>query len=344
MLLVVTAEGDDLPDGPVHVGVEVDADVVAATVVRQGDPAAHRVLRADETLRGRGRELVEARLAVEPRPLVPVQQHRRQGEERFAADEARGPPGVVVVVLDLAVGQPEDRAHVGRQRLPEVGLRRVELGVGGGRVQQRVPGHQAHDPSKAARVLTSTAPAVCSSVMQRTYRPRESLLCMQPRLDVAQDGGDGGPVHAQRRGGATDRAYARLRADVLDGELPPGAVLAELEQSARLGVSRTPVREAFAKLVHDGLARPVGGRGLVVAPLELGDLDQLYDVREALEVKAARLAARAPGGRGSRSSPTASGTPRPSSRRASSTATTRSRPSSTPRWTRPSPTPGWSAR
>ncbi|MEZ0163260.1 GntR family transcriptional regulator [Kineococcus sp. LSe6-4] len=102
-------------------------------------------------------------------------------------------------------------------------------------------------------------------------------------------------MHAQRRGGARERAYAQLRADVLDGELPPGAVLAELEQSARLGVSRTPVREAFAQLVHDGLARPVGGRGLVVAPLDPADLDQLYDVREALEVKAARLAARAPG-------------------------------------------------
>ncbi|WP_432510095.1 GntR family transcriptional regulator [Kineococcus sp. SYSU DK001] len=99
-------------------------------------------------------------------------------------------------------------------------------------------------------------------------------------------------MHAQRRGGAADRTYARLREDVLDGVLAPGAVLAELEQSARLGVSRTPVREAFARLVRDGLARPVGGRGLVVAPLDLADLEHLYDVREALEVKAARLAAR----------------------------------------------------
>ncbi|WP_432564637.1 GntR family transcriptional regulator [Kineococcus sp. SYSU DK003] len=98
-------------------------------------------------------------------------------------------------------------------------------------------------------------------------------------------------MHAQRRGGATDRAYTRLREDVLDGVLAPGAVLAELEQSARLGVSRTPVREAFARLVHDGLARPVGGRGLVVAPLDVTELEHLYDVREALEVKAARLAA-----------------------------------------------------
>jgi DNA-binding GntR family transcriptional regulator len=98
-------------------------------------------------------------------------------------------------------------------------------------------------------------------------------------------------VHAQRRGGATDRTYTRLRQDVLDGVLAPGAALAELEQSARLGVSRTPVREAFARLVSDGLARPLPGRGLVVAPLDLHGLDHLYDLREALEVKTARLAA-----------------------------------------------------
>lgn len=98
-------------------------------------------------------------------------------------------------------------------------------------------------------------------------------------------------MHAQRRGGATERTYARLRRDVLDGVLAPGAALAELEQSARLEVSRTPVREAFARLVADGLARPLPGRGLVVAPLDLDGLDHLYDLREALEVKTARLAA-----------------------------------------------------
>ena len=102
-------------------------------------------------------------------------------------------------------------------------------------------------------------------------------------------------MHAQsRRSGhvrAGERAYARLREDVLDGVLAPGAVLAEVDQSQRLGVSRTPVREAFARLVSEGLARPLAGRGLVVAPLDVEGLEHLYDLREALEVKAARLAA-----------------------------------------------------
>ncbi len=88
------------------------------------------------------------------------------------------------------------------------------------------------------------------------------------------------------------RAYAQLREDVWDGVLKPGAVLAEVEQSARLGVSRTPVREAFARLVADGLAQPLAGRGLVVAPLSADGVTHLYEVREALEVQAVRLAAR----------------------------------------------------
>lgn len=91
---------------------------------------------------------------------------------------------------------------------------------------------------------------------------------------------------------ARDQAYARLREDVLDGALAPGAVLAEVEQSLRLGVSRTPVREAFARLTADGLAEPLPGRGLVVAALSEGGVRELYELREALEEQAVRLAAR----------------------------------------------------
>lgn len=91
---------------------------------------------------------------------------------------------------------------------------------------------------------------------------------------------------------ARDRAYAQLREDVLDGVLAPGAVLAEVEQSLRLGMSRTPVREAFARLVADGLAEPLAGRGLVVSALSADGVAELYEVREPLERQAVRLAAR----------------------------------------------------
>jgi DNA-binding GntR family transcriptional regulator len=53
---------------------------------------------------------------------------------------------------------------------------------------------------------------------------------------------------------ASDKAYAALRSDIIEWRLPPGSVLAEVELSERLGVSRTPVREALARLSAEGLA------------------------------------------------------------------------------------------
>lgn len=90
---------------------------------------------------------------------------------------------------------------------------------------------------------------------------------------------------------AGDRAYARLRAEIIDGELAPGAPLGEIEQSERIGVSRTPLREALARLTAEGLV-VAPGRTARVAPLEREDVIALYELREALEVHAARLAAR----------------------------------------------------
>lgn len=91
---------------------------------------------------------------------------------------------------------------------------------------------------------------------------------------------------------ASERAYRALREEIVRWELAPGTVLAEVELAERLQMSRTPVREALARLVADGLAVAVGGRGLEVAPMDLDDVRELYEVRQALETQAARLAAR----------------------------------------------------
>lgn len=90
---------------------------------------------------------------------------------------------------------------------------------------------------------------------------------------------------------ASDRAHSRLRQEILDGALEPGTVLGEVEQSARLGISRTPLREALARLVADGLAETSRGRGLVVTDVSLAEAPQLFDLRIALETLAARRAA-----------------------------------------------------
>jgi DNA-binding GntR family transcriptional regulator len=89
---------------------------------------------------------------------------------------------------------------------------------------------------------------------------------------------------------ASDRAYAALREDIIEWRLLPGTVLAEVEQSERLGVSRTPLREALSRLTAEGLTT-AGGRGVVVTDISLDDIDELFELRETLEGKAAALAA-----------------------------------------------------
>lgn len=91
---------------------------------------------------------------------------------------------------------------------------------------------------------------------------------------------------------ASDRAYATLLDEIQQGILPPGAVLGEVEQSTRLGVSRTPLREALARLVADGLVVQQSPRMTVVAPIDGDDIRALFEVRRALEEAAVRAAAR----------------------------------------------------
>ncbi len=96
---------------------------------------------------------------------------------------------------------------------------------------------------------------------------------------------------ASRGIGAGAYAYEKLRAMVLDLELPPGTPLAETELSAKLGVSRTPIREALGRLAREGLVRQYPGRGAFVSEISVPDIVELYQMREALESHAARLAA-----------------------------------------------------
>lgn len=90
---------------------------------------------------------------------------------------------------------------------------------------------------------------------------------------------------------AGERAYDTLLGEIQSGALPAGAVLGEVEQAARLGVSRTPLREALGRLVADGLVAQVSPRMTVVTEIDADDIRALFDLRRALEESAARLAA-----------------------------------------------------
>lgn len=87
-----------------------------------------------------------------------------------------------------------------------------------------------------------------------------------------------------------DRTYEAIRAAVLSNQLPPGASLSVPELARQLDVSRSPVREAVQRLIHDGLATHVPHRGAEVSRVDIEDLRELYVVREVLEGAAARLA------------------------------------------------------
>lgn len=89
---------------------------------------------------------------------------------------------------------------------------------------------------------------------------------------------------------ASDRAYALLLEEIQGGALAPGAVLAEVEQATRLGVSRTPLREAIGRLVADGLVVQQSPRMTVVTDFDAEDIRALFETRRALEETAARLA------------------------------------------------------
>lgn len=98
--------------------------------------------------------------------------------------------------------------------------------------------------------------------------------------------GDGNPG---RKLGET--TFQRMRGLILDGSLPSGTRLPEKTFADRLGVSRTPVREAIAQLVSEGLVTRAAGGMPMVSRLSLTDLLEILHVRRLLECETARRAA-----------------------------------------------------
>lgn len=84
-------------------------------------------------------------------------------------------------------------------------------------------------------------------------------------------------------GTATDRAYAHTKARLLDGTYPGGELITEGDVSAAVGVSRTPVREAFLRLQAEGLLRLYPKRGALVVPVSAREVDDVMETRALLE-------------------------------------------------------------
>ena len=90
---------------------------------------------------------------------------------------------------------------------------------------------------------------------------------------------------------AADRAYLAIRGLIVSLELPPGAVIDERQLMERLGLGRTPVREALRRLAQEQLVEVFPRRGMFVTNVDVRDLARISEVRLALEPEAARLAA-----------------------------------------------------
>jgi DNA-binding GntR family transcriptional regulator len=100
---------------------------------------------------------------------------------------------------------------------------------------------------------------------------------------------DGRP-QADRDGAETARrAYAQLRAAILEGVLEPGVAFSQVRLAEELGISRTPLREALRLLQMEGLVHSEYNRQVTVAPLHVGTCESLYAMRIALEPLAVRL-------------------------------------------------------
>lgn len=92
-------------------------------------------------------------------------------------------------------------------------------------------------------------------------------------------------------GSLRHRAYESIKQRIVGLELRPGQRLVERDLATDLEVSRIPLREALRVLAAEGLVLLVPGKGALVAPFSPADVNDLFDVREALESLAARLAA-----------------------------------------------------
>ena len=102
------------------------------------------------------------------------------------------------------------------------------------------------------------------------------------------------PIHQPEAAGArslADQAYYRIRELIVSLELAPGSLISERELMERLGVGRTPVREALRALAAERLVDVYPRRGMFVSGVDVGDLAGLSEVRAALESHAAALAA-----------------------------------------------------
>jgi DNA-binding GntR family transcriptional regulator len=114
----------------------------------------------------------------------------------------------------------------------------------------------------------------------------ESAKRGRRRVPAVPDAADTTPL--------TDRAWRALEEEIVTLKIAPGSVVSEAGLSARLGLGRTPVREALQRLANEGLVQILPRRGIIVTEIDVAAQLRLLEVRREIE----RLLARASAQRG----------------------------------------------
>jgi DNA-binding GntR family transcriptional regulator len=89
----------------------------------------------------------------------------------------------------------------------------------------------------------------------------------------------------------TDRAYERIKHDIISCLIVPGTEISEAQLCAQYKLGKAPVRMALSRLAHDGLVRAIPRRGYMVTAVTLKDIQDVFELRLMLEPAAARMAA-----------------------------------------------------
>jgi DNA-binding GntR family transcriptional regulator len=122
-----------------------------------------------------------------------------------------------------------------------------------------------------------------------TVSSEEPVLDAGPRPPRPRSGAALGPIaiRPSRARGVLDV----VRASIINGDLLPGSLHSVAELAESLGVSRTPVREALIELASRGMVRFERNRGVRILQTSIHDLEEIFEIRQMLEVPAARRAA-----------------------------------------------------
>jgi len=121
-------------------------------------------------------------------------------------------------------------------------------------------------------------------LVNRGIHPLFSGEMVDPSPD--DDIGAAAPAEGSQRRSMGELAYAGLKHEIIDGDLQPASQWLEEELAVRLGMSRTPVREALVRLEQEGFVQITPRRGIRVRELTRRDVLEVHEVLECLELQA----------------------------------------------------------